>query len=157
MEIIRKEELHQMINIIQKNPYGKFLISGAAGSGKTFLLNILGKVLQESGKEVKYRSLSFYQTRRYKHYVKEQENIVYLFDGLDVVYKPTIYLLLRYVEKQKIKIVISNIVINEISKHVQDKAYEIEAMVNKFRKDARNYSTLFFKIFGKQYISAEYA
>ncbi len=75
----------------------------------------------------------------------------------DLAKESTIYLLLRYVEKQKIKIVISNIVINEISKHVQDKAYEIEAMVNKFRKDARNYSTLFFKIFGKQYISAEYA
>ena len=55
MEIIRKEELQEMINIIQKNPYGKFLISGVAGSGKTFLLNILGKVLQESGKEVKYK------------------------------------------------------------------------------------------------------
>lgn len=48
MEVIRNEELHQMINMIQKKPYGKFLISGDAGSGKTFLLNTLGKLLQES-------------------------------------------------------------------------------------------------------------
>ena len=57
MEIIRNEELHQMINMIQKNPYGKFLISGDAGSGKTFLLNTLGMLLQESGKAVKYRAV----------------------------------------------------------------------------------------------------
>lgn len=76
-----------MINIIQKNPCGKFLILGDAGSGKTFLLNILGKVLQELGKEVKYRELPLYQTRRNKYYEKESENIVYLFDGLDEVYK----------------------------------------------------------------------
>lgn len=88
MEIIRKEELHQMINVIQKKPYGKFLISGATGSGKSFLLNILGKVLQESGKEVKHRALPFYRARRYKQYEKELKNIVYLFDGLDEVYKP---------------------------------------------------------------------
>lgn len=87
MEIIRNEELHQMINMIQKNPYGKFLISGDAGSGKTFLLNTLGMLLQESGKAVKYRTLRFYQTKRNKYYEKESENIVYLFDGLDEVYK----------------------------------------------------------------------
>lgn len=87
MEIIRNEELYQMINMIQKNPYGKFLISGDAGSGKTFLLNTLGKLLQESGKDVKYRALRFSQTKRNKYYEKESENIVYLFDGLDEVYK----------------------------------------------------------------------
>lgn len=87
MEIIRNDELHQMINMIQKNPYGKFLISGDAGSGKTFLLNTLGKLLQESGKAVKYRALRFSQTKRNIYYEKESENIVYLFDGLDEVYK----------------------------------------------------------------------
>lgn len=87
MEIIRNEELHQMINMIQKNPYCKFLISGDAGSGKTFLLNTLGKLLQESGKAVKYRALRFSQTKRNTYYEKESENIVYLFDGLDEVYK----------------------------------------------------------------------
>lgn len=87
MEIIRNEELHQMINMIQKNPYGKFLISGDAGSGKTFLLNTLGKLLQESGKAVKCRALRFSQTKRNIYYEKESENIVYLFDGLDEVYK----------------------------------------------------------------------
>lgn len=87
MEIIRNEELHQMINMIQKKPYGKFLISGDAGSGKTFLLNTLGKLLQETGKAVKYRALRFSQTKRNTYYEKELENIVYLFDGLDEVYK----------------------------------------------------------------------
>lgn len=87
MEIIRNEELYQMINMIQKKPYGKFLISGDAGSGKTFLLNTLGKLLQESSKVVKYRALRFSQTKRNTYYEKESENIVYLFDGLDEVYK----------------------------------------------------------------------
>lgn len=59
----------------------------------------------------------------------------------DFAEESTLSLLLRYVQKQKIKIVISNIVINEISKHVQEKAYEIVAMLNKLCKDARkNYS-----------------
>lgn len=87
MEVIRNEELHQMINMIQKKPCGKFLISGDAGSGKTFLLNSLGKLLQESGKTVKYRALRFSQTKRNAYYEKVSENIVYLFDGLDEVYK----------------------------------------------------------------------
>ena len=93
MEIIRKEELRQMINMIQKKPYGKFLISGDAGSGKTFLLNTLGKVLQELGKDVKYGALCFSPTKRNKYYEKESENIIYLFDGLDEVYKRRAYII----------------------------------------------------------------
>lgn len=92
MEVIRNEELHQMINMIQKKSYGKFLISGDAGSGKTFLLNTLGKLLQESGKAVKYRALRFSQTKRNTYYEKELENIVYLFDGLDEVYKHKVFI-----------------------------------------------------------------
>lgn len=71
----------------------------------------------------------------------------------DLAKESTLYLLLRYVQKQKIKIVISNIVINEISKHVQDKAYEIAAMVNKLCKDTRkNYSESIVKNMGMEHI-----
>lgn len=71
----------------------------------------------------------------------------------DLAKESTLYLLLRYVQKQKIKIVISNIVIDEISKHVQDKAYEIAAMVNKLCKDARkNYSESIVKNMGMEHI-----
>ena len=44
--------------------------------------------------------------------------------------------LISYVEKHKIKVIMSNIVVNEISKHIQDNAYEIATMVNNLRKDA---------------------
>lgn len=64
-----------------KNPNDKFLISGAVGSGKNFLLNILGKVLKESGKKVKYRALPFCQAKGYKHYEKELKILyIYLID-----------------------------------------------------------------------------
>lgn len=42
MEIVRKDELEHLLDAINENPYGKFIISGIAGSGKTFLLNVLG-------------------------------------------------------------------------------------------------------------------
>jgi len=45
--------------------------------------------------------------------------------------------LISYVEKQKIKVIMSNIVVNEISKHIQDNAYEIATMVNNLRKEAK--------------------
>jgi len=88
MEIIRTEELQKLVSMIEKNPYGKFLISGIAGSGKTFLLNILGKVLEEAGKEIKYEVVSLYHARRQKYYETEEGNVVYLFDGLDEVNNP---------------------------------------------------------------------
>lgn len=43
MEIIRRDELQEFLNVVRVNPYGKFLITGIAGSGKTFLLNIFGR------------------------------------------------------------------------------------------------------------------
>lgn len=45
--------------------------------------------------------------------------------------------LISYVEKQKIKVIMSNIVVNEISKHIQDNAYLIATMVNNLRKEAK--------------------
>lgn len=71
----------------------------------------------------------------------------------DLAEGSTLSLLTRYVQKQKIKIVISNIVINEISRHVQDKAYEIAAMVNNLRKDTRKkYSESIIRCVGMEQI-----
>lgn len=53
----------------------------------------------------------------------------------DLADDSTLSHLISYVEKQKIKIFLSNIVVNEILKHIQDKAYEIATMVNNLRKD----------------------
>lgn len=36
MTIIRKNELQKLLGVVNANPYGKFLISGIAGSGKIF-------------------------------------------------------------------------------------------------------------------------
>ena len=36
MEIIRKNELQEILDLVKMIPHGKFLITGAAGSGKTF-------------------------------------------------------------------------------------------------------------------------
>ena len=44
MEIIRRDELQELLDVVSMKPYGKFLITGAAGSGKTFLLNIIGRI-----------------------------------------------------------------------------------------------------------------
>ena len=49
MEIIRRDELQELLDVVRMKPYGKILITGAAGSGKTFLLNIIGKILEEQG------------------------------------------------------------------------------------------------------------
>ena len=49
MEIIRRNELQEILDLVKMIPHGKFLITGAAGSGKTFLLNIAGKILWEYG------------------------------------------------------------------------------------------------------------
>lgn len=53
----------------------------------------------------------------------------------DLAEDSTLSLLISYVEKHKIKVILSNIVVNEISKHIQNKAYEIAAVVNNMRKD----------------------
>lgn len=61
MEIIRRDELQELLDVVRMNPYGKFLITGTAGSGKTFLLNIIGKILEEQGKEIWYETMAFSQ------------------------------------------------------------------------------------------------
>lgn len=49
MEIIRRNELQEILDLVKMIPHGKILITGAAGSDKTFLLNIAGKILWEYG------------------------------------------------------------------------------------------------------------
>ena len=61
MEIIRRDELQELLDVVRMKPYGKFLITGAAGSGKTFLLNIIGKILEEQGREIWYETMDFSQ------------------------------------------------------------------------------------------------
>lgn len=45
--------------------------------------------------------------------------------------------LINYVKKGKIKVFMSNIVINEISRHIKNRAYEIRAIINNSRKELR--------------------
>ena len=59
----------------------------------------------------------------------------------DLADDSTLSLLASYVEKGKIKVILSNIVVNEMSKHIQDKAYEIAAKMNNLQKDIKkNYA-----------------
>ena len=84
MEILRRDELQELLDVVRMNPYGKFLITGVSGSGKTFLLNIIGKILEEQGKEIWYEILSFSQmgNKIWKH-PSEYEDVICLVDGLD--------------------------------------------------------------------------
>lgn len=71
----------------------------------------------------------------------------------DLADDSTLSLLISYVEKQKIKVILSNIVVNEISKHIQNKAYEIAAVVNNMRKDVmKSYSENLIRNVGVEYI-----
>lgn len=64
MEIIRKNELQEILDLVKMMSHGKFLITGAAGSGKTFLLNIAGKILWEQGKKIRYKNMELSRTIR---------------------------------------------------------------------------------------------
>ena len=57
MEIIRKNELQEILDLVKMMSHGIFLITGAAGSGKTFLLNIL----------LKYKNTFLIKFRKYLH------------------------------------------------------------------------------------------
>jgi len=71
----------------------------------------------------------------------------------DLAEESTLFLLIGYVQKKKIKLIISNIVINEISKHIQDKAREIGTKVNNLRKDVKGkYSESIIKSVGMEHI-----
>lgn len=55
----------------------------------------------------------------------------------DLDEKSTLSHLISYVEKGKIKVFMSNIVVNEISKHIKNRAYEIRAIINNSRRELR--------------------
>lgn len=55
-------------------------------------------------------------------------------NNYDLDENSTLSHLISYVEKGKIKVFLSNIVVNEVSKHIKNKAYEITTIVNKSRK-----------------------
>ena len=94
MEIIRRNELQEILDLVKMIPHGKFLITGAAGSGKTFLLNIVGKILWEQGKKIRYKIMELVPDNKETwEYWSESDDTVYLIDGLDDIY--------RY--KQKVK------------------------------------------------------
>ena len=82
MEIIRKNELQEILELVEMKPYGKFLITGVAGSGKTALLNIAGKTLEERGKRIRYGGLSVTSNWRNSH---KPDNAICLIDGLDEI------------------------------------------------------------------------
>lgn len=88
MEIIRRDELQELLDVVGVNPYGKFLITGIAGSGKTFLLNIIGKILEEQGKKIWYENMAFSQMgNKIGKHPSEFEGVVCLVDGLDEKYR----------------------------------------------------------------------
>ena len=61
--------------------------------------------------------------------------------------------LISYVEKGKIKVFMSNIVVNEISRHIKNKAYEIATIVNNSRKEAiKNYPESLIKNVGMEHL-----
>ena len=88
MEIIRRDELQELLDVVRMKPYGKILITGAAGSGKTFLLNIIGKILEEQGRKIWYETMVFSQmgNKIWKH-SSDFTDVVCLVDGLDEIYR----------------------------------------------------------------------
>ena len=88
MEIIRRDELQELLDVVSMKPYGKFLITGAAGSGKTFLLNIIGKILEEQGRGIWYETMDFSRmgNKIWKH-PSDFTDVVCLVDGLDETYR----------------------------------------------------------------------
>lgn len=88
MEIIRRDELQELLDIVEANPHEKFLITGAAGSGKTFLLNIIGKILEEQGKDISYDNIALaLMNSKIGKPVYESEDVIYLVDDLDERYR----------------------------------------------------------------------
>ena len=64
------------------------VVSASAGSGKTFLLNIIGKILEEQGRKIWYETMVFSQmgNKIWKH-SSDFTDVVCLVDGLDEIYR----------------------------------------------------------------------
>ena len=88
MEIIRRDELQEVLDAVEESPYCKFLITGVAGSGKTFLLNIIGNILKEQGRDISYEANAFLQAgNKAWSNLYRFDNDVYLVDDLDEIYR----------------------------------------------------------------------
>lgn len=84
MDIIRRDELEEILDIVKKNPYGKIIVTGAAGSGKSFLLNVVGKSLEEQGLKIRYERMELASELRYSN---GYDGTACLIDGLDEIYR----------------------------------------------------------------------
>ena len=81
MEIIRRNELQEILDLVKMMPHGKILITGAAGSGKTVLLHIAGKILWEQGKRIRYKNMELFpDDKETGDYLSESSDTVYLID-----------------------------------------------------------------------------
>lgn len=85
MEFIRENELRELISIINSKPYGKYLITGPAGSGKSFFLNMLTLDLEEHGQNIIYEVPRYGVTSEKN--IENVPNAIYLFDGLDEAFR----------------------------------------------------------------------
>ncbi len=86
MEIIRKNELLEILDVVRMKPYGKFLITGTQGSGKSFLLNVIGNILENNGKRIVSENIFLKQKNEKIWESSIQDNDVCLVDDLDEKY-----------------------------------------------------------------------
>lgn len=84
MEIVRNAELQEILDIIEEKPFSKILVSGAPGSGKSFLLNVLADNLEAQGKTIQYNTASFSLVMR--NIYDDENNVVSLIDDVDEMY-----------------------------------------------------------------------
>lgn len=80
-DFVRQEELEIFLNEIKKNPFGKYLIYGSAGMGKTTFLHMVEKVLIQQGKNVVWIQSLFYKSDFAKKF--RDNDTIFLIDGLD--------------------------------------------------------------------------
>jgi restriction system protein len=81
MDFIRQEELGIFLNELKKKPYGKFMVYGAAGMGKTTFLHMIENSLKEQGKRVVWIQAFSHMDFRSNQY--RDLNTILLIDGLD--------------------------------------------------------------------------
>lgn len=79
MDFIRQEELRSLLYEIKRNPYGSFMIYGAAGMGKTTFLHMLKNSLIEQGKKVVWIQSYLYKDFQSKRH--GDSNTIFFIDG----------------------------------------------------------------------------
>ena len=81
IDFVRQEELEIFFNEIKKNPFGKYLIYGSGGMGKTTFLHMVEKALIQQGRNVVWVQSLFYKNNFVKQY--RDKDTIFLIDGLD--------------------------------------------------------------------------